>query len=238
MNKYIAFIVPLIILLLNSIIINASSNNSKDKCTPDLKISCSHKCCKKKLSFLQECWENYKKYSEIISNHLKNENNKNQISQDHNMDSMEHSESMPMSFQFSTHTIILFKSWETLSDGSYFISLIICFIFGLISVILKVLRLYIERSLPKTNDTNVFTSEVLFKNNTIRMVLSFVIYSWDYLLMLIVMTFNVGLFFSVIFGLSFGFFLFGSHFITSKKCATTDLDIHKQFYGDPACCGC
>ncbi|CRG94585.1 DEAD/DEAH box helicase, putative [Plasmodium gallinaceum] len=236
MNKYLASVL-FIILILNSIDINAGSTNSKNNCTPDFTISCSHKCCKKKLAFIQECWDNYKKYSEIINEHKRNENNII-YSLEENMDLMGKGESMPMSFQFSTHTIILFKSWETLSKGSYYISLVVCFFFGLISVMLKVFRLNIERSLPKTKDRNVFKSETLFKNNTIRMILAFIIYSWDYLLMLIVMTFNVGLFFSVIFGLAFGFFLFGSHFVTSKKCATTDLDIHKQFYGDPACCGC
>ncbi|SPJ12765.1 copper transporter [Plasmodium sp. DRC-Itaito] len=227
-----------IILILKLFIILADKSDNST-CKPSVKISCAHNCCKSKLSFMYNCWKHYDKYSNIIKDNLeKEEDTIVQLQDNDNIDIVEHAETMPMSFQLTTHTIILFNKWETKSALSYYISLVLCFFFGIISVGLKVVRLNVEHSLPKTEDTNIFKSLVLFKNNSYRMLLSFVIYSWDYLLMLIVMTFNVGLFVAVVLGLSFGFFIFGNKFVSSKKCSSDDLDVHKEFSADPACCGC
>ncbi|KAI4836882.1 copper transporter [Plasmodium brasilianum] len=245
MHKYIWKIL-FIFFVINSLYIRAekdddNKNKGDDPCLHNIAMCSNKKLSKNKLSFIYDIWKNYETYKDIITNHQNKEMNKTFQLQDEAEDIklMNHSLSMPMSFQFSTHTIILFKFWETLTATSYFVSLIICFIFGIISVILKVFRLNVERSLPKTTDTSVLKSKVLFKNNTIRMILSFIIYAWDYLLMLIVMTFNVGLFLSVVLGLSFGYFLFGNNFITcNNKTSASDMNVHKEFYGDPACCGC
>ncbi|CAG9474018.1 copper transporter, putative [Plasmodium vivax] len=224
---------------------------SKDhaECTPSLHVECAHNCCKKKLAFIYDCWDNFKSYKNIIEQHTKGQQENNfQLQGAGDEDSGEdggasttgHSMAMamPMSFQLSTHTIILFKFWETKTETSYYISLALCLLFGVLSVLLKLLRLHVEQALPQTKDTNVMNSGVLFKNNLTRSLLSFIIYSWDYLLMLIVMTFNVGLFFAVVVGLSIGFFLFGHKFVTCGKSSTDGLDVHKEFHGDPACCGC
>ncbi|KYN95984.1 copper transporter [Plasmodium gaboni] len=227
-----------IILILKLFIVLANKGDNST-CNPSVKISCAHNCCKNKLSFMYNCWKHYDKYSNIIKENLqKEEDTVVQLQDNDNIDIVEHAEAMPMSFQLTTHTIILFNKWETKTALSYYISLVLCFFFGIISVGLKVVRLNVEHSLPKTNDTNIFKSLVLLKNNSYRMLLSFVIYSWDYLLMLIVMTFNVGLFVAVVLGLSFGFLIFGNKFVSSKKCSSDDLDVHKDFTADPACCGC
>ncbi|EUD69535.1 hypothetical protein C922_00398 [Plasmodium inui San Antonio 1] len=225
--------------------------NSRDnaECTPSLHVKCAHNCCKKKLAFIYDCWDNFKLYRNIIQQHMKGQQENNfQLhgaahengGDDGGGSITGHSMAMPMpmTFQLSTHTIILFKFWETKTETSYYISLAICLLFGVFSVLLKLLRLHAEQALPQTKDTNVMTSVILFKNNLARSVLSFIIYSWDYLLMLIVMTFNVGLFVAVVAGLSIGFFLFGHKFVTCGKSSTDGLDVHKEFHGDPACCGC
>ncbi|PHJ22168.1 ctr copper transporter family protein [Cystoisospora suis] len=184
---------------------------------------------------------------------------------------------MPMYFQNTYHTIILFKGFETLTSWQYALSILLCIFLGMFSVVLKVLRLRREfyfsssfaqgektstkhqasslssdeslgaragnevppkaslegfdrRSLQtnfppgeekKKNKTMMMRWFVCFKGgfmcmrgfplkqNFCRMIEAFILYGYDYLLMLIVMTFNVGLFFAVTGGLALGFFFFG-----------------------------
>ncbi|CAA9989760.1 copper transporter, putative [Plasmodium knowlesi strain H] len=231
--------------------ISKDDRNSKNngECTPSLHVECAHNCSKKKLAFIYDCWDNFKLYRNIIEQYMRGQGENNFQLQGTGDENSDHDGAgsinghnmampMPMSFQLSTHTIILFKFWETKTEASYYISLVICLLFGVLSVLLKVVRLQVEQTLPKTKDTNIMRSGILFKNNLTRSALSFIIYSWDYLLMLIVMTFNVGLFVAVVVGLSIGFFLFGHKFVTCGSNSTDGLDVHKEFHGDPACCGC
>lgn len=197
-------------------------------------------CCIQRLEFAKKCWKFYKPLKSVFEKYMDELSETGELKQLESIGNAEQNnqESMPMSFQYSTHTIVLFEFWETNNATKYYLTLVVCFFFGIISVILKILRLHIEASLKKTTKSNIFTSRELLKNNTIRMIVSFFIYSWDYLLMLIVMTFNVGLFISVSLGLAMGFFLFGNQFVKSKKCGKNKLEVHTQFNADPACCGC
>ena len=70
--------------------------------------------------------------------------------------------------------------------------------------------------------------------NVLRSGVCTVIYAYDYLLMLVVMTFNAYLFFAVCLGLGFGVFCVG-HRLQTKA---TDGKVHvEEFKTDPACCG-
>ncbi|EAA15673.1 surface protein-related [Plasmodium yoelii yoelii] len=208
----------------------SDKQSGDDECKPILDLNHIGSKGKNKIPFIYKCCINHDIYESIINEHFSEENQSNTTGGPEKLNMMMGNLSMPMSFQNTTHTIILFKFWETTTVPFYFLSLILCFIFGILSVVFKVLRLYIEMVLPTTNNMNIFTSAILFKNNTIRMILSFIIYSWDYLLMLIVMTFNVGLFFAVILGLSFGYFLMGGKFVTCTNTSHSSIN-HIIFLG-------
>ncbi|CBZ52725.1 putative ctr copper transporter domain-containing protein [Neospora caninum Liverpool] len=170
---------------------------------------------------------------------------------------------MPMSFQNSFHTVILFHSWETLERWQYVLSILACVVLGMISVVLKVIRLRIEYCLAKRdraaaekaksgerdgggvgNEPASLSASVFSRRrggfpvvqNAWRMVEAFIIYGYDYLLMLIVMTYNVGLFFAVTLGLALGFFFFG-HRLRIPEGAGGKNDLEEDYRGDPCCCG-
>ncbi|VWU49613.1 copper transporter [Hepatocystis sp. ex Piliocolobus tephrosceles] len=191
-----------------------------------------------KFLFLYKACEQYEIYQAIINTYYDPKKGINDYGpcQD-NCNNKHLNHSMAMTFQNSTHAVILFDFWETLNTKSYVVSLLICFIFGIISILLKVLRYYVEKALPIPSKTNIFTSKTLLTNNTIRLILAFIVYSFDYLIMLIVMTFNVGLFFAIVLGLSVGCFFFGNKFTNCNKNLNEDLSVNRGFYCDPACCG-
>ncbi|KEP66137.1 UNVERIFIED_CONTAM: Ctr copper transporter family protein [Hammondia hammondi] len=169
---------------------------------------------------------------------------------------------MPMSFQNSLHTVILFHSWETLERWQYVLSLLTCVVLGMLSVVLKVLRLRLEFFLAKRDraaeaaqriekekakegqgSAASLSSAVVgrlygnfpLKQNAWRTVEAFVIYGYDYLLMLIVMTYNVGLFFAVTGGLALGFFCFGH--LLRIQADKEENSLEEDYRGDPCCCG-
>ncbi|OEH75245.1 ctr copper transporter domain-containing protein [Cyclospora cayetanensis] len=127
---------------------------------------------------------------------------------------------MPMSFQASTHTVILFKSWETTEAVYFWLSCILWFFLGSGSVALKLLRLRIDHwsagataaTVSAAKEQQQSTWRVATAPYTIRLLktgLCTLVYAYDYLLMLVVMTFNVYLFFAVCLGLGFGVFCLG-----------------------------
>ncbi|EPT29663.1 Ctr copper transporter family protein [Toxoplasma gondii ME49] len=169
---------------------------------------------------------------------------------------------MPMSFQNSLHTVILFHSWETLERWQYVLSLLTCVVLGMLSVVLKVLRLRLEFFLAKRDRAAEDAQRVEklkekegqssaaspssaiverlcgnfpLKQNSWRMLEAFVIYGYDYLLMLIVMTYNVGLFFAVTGGLALGFFCFGH--LLRIQAEKEENSLEEDYRGDPCCCG-
>ncbi|SBS89009.1 copper transporter [Plasmodium malariae] len=183
MHKYIWKIL-FIFFVINSLYIRAekdddNKNKGDDPCLHNIAMCSNKKLSKNKLSFIYDIWKNYETYKDIITNHQNKEMNKTFQLQDEAEDIklMNHSLSMPMSFQFSTHTIILFKFWETLT---------------------------------------VECGKIVAENNRYKCFKK-----------------------QIVLGLSFGYFLFGNNFITcNNKTSASDMNVHKEFYGDPACCGC
>lgn len=133
---------------------------------------------------------------------------------------------MRMYFHFGLKDYILFKNWVPTSTGYYFGSWIAIFAMSLFYDVIKFVRLKLERKWAEnssymkinTNDHNKLdeSSEVHENRNSFkiqveipRAFLQAIEMTWGYFLMLIAMTYNVGLFGAVIAGTFVGSLLFG-----------------------------
>eukprot|EP01068_Selenidium_serpulae_P001970 Selendium_serpulae@DN2074_c0_g1_i2.p1 len=113
--------------------------------------------------------------------------------------SMDHD--MSMYFTATTEVIVLFKGWATQNTWQYVLTCFACFAMGMLAVEAKTQRIGVEKKLvDKTHPSPYFWHHIA--NNSIRGAMAFCVYTIDYLLMLIIMTFNVGIFFSVIAGVA------------------------------------
>lgn len=106
--------------------------------------------------------------------------------------------SMQMYFKASDSVVVLFKGWETTSLGEYFATLIFIFLFSLAHEYMTTYR--INYTLKK-DDAHY--------GSLISSLLYLLSVTFSYLIMLMVMTFNVGIFFTVLLGLATGFYFFG-----------------------------
>lgn len=133
---------------------------------------------------------------------------------------------MQMYFHTGFEEYILFKHWIPRNTLQYTFSWIAVFVSGVITIFLKASRqraheVFLKEQyrplIPKLDrtssiDLNVrhfLPSKKQLGQNTVRMAFSLLILTMEYALMLVAMTFNVGLFFAVVTGLSFGTLLFG-----------------------------
>ncbi|PFH38101.1 Ctr copper transporter family protein [Besnoitia besnoiti] len=119
---------------------------------------------------------------------------------------------LPMAFDVSNHALFLFEDWPTVTQGEFVLACIGTCVFGFVSIILKVIRRYVERDLVAKEDAG--KTKLLFGcfpvyANSVRFVVAFVSYTWDYMLMLLAMTFNVGIFLSMLLGFALGFLFLG-----------------------------
>ncbi|EPR63444.1 Ctr copper transporter family protein [Toxoplasma gondii TgCatPRC2] len=119
---------------------------------------------------------------------------------------------LPMAFEVSTRVIYLFEDWPTETTTQFAGACVATCILGFICVILKVVRRYVEKSLVSQENAGktklIFGSFPLY-SNSVRFLVAFVNYSWDYMLMLLSMTFNVGIFLSLLLGIALGFLFLG-----------------------------
>ncbi|KAL8426952.1 hypothetical protein Efla_004505 [Eimeria flavescens] len=142
---------------------------------------------------------------------------------------------LPMSFEASSRVLVLFNWWNATTSTQYAFSCLCCIAFGFISIAWKVLRhlsemrLMVEeaRSKPK-----LLLGSIPVYHNAIRGSIACLNYAWDYMLMLVAMTFNVGIIFSLMSGISLGFFAIG-HFLDYTPEVSSSCECSVEFS-----CGC
>ena len=121
---------------------------------------------------------------------------------------------LPMSFEATSEVMLLFSWWDARTIPQYAVCCLSCVVFGFISIALKVLRrvseVYLMQAEEKGGQTVILGSFPVF-HNAIRASVAFLNYSWDYMLMLVAMTFNVGIFVSMLCGIGLGFLTIGHY---------------------------
>lgn len=124
--------------------------------------------------------------------------------------------SMPMYFQLSYRTILWFKEWHTRSAGTYAAALIGLAIFGILHEALASFRVVYNRSKTSVGYTTLAASpepgaqrpSTDFTHKAVTSALYALNLASGYLLMLAVMTYNIGCFLAVVIGMGIGHFLF------------------------------
>lgn len=122
--------------------------------------------------------------------------------EDDTMMSMGHS--MQMTFVNSYQVELLFSGWKTSNAGTYGVACLMMIVCGVGAIYLKVLRLQLDRCMTTQRK---FAHPIV--DGLARGSAAFLSYSWDYLLMLCVMSYNIGICLSVVAGLSLGVGIFG-----------------------------
>lgn len=134
---------------------------------------------------------------------------------------------MQMTFHQSFESVILFESWRTSNWLDYSVSCLIIVLLGCFTMFVSSAnKRYIKEIRKRTMGQERLGSKTIFTN----VLITALQYLMHYLMMLIAMTFNWGLFFSVIIGLSIGYALFelGSEVKNDCTC-NKDIDF-------PSCC--
>ncbi|GFE54806.1 hypothetical protein BaOVIS_022100 [Babesia ovis] len=122
--------------------------------------------------------------------------------------------SMPMYFENTVNSVILFHFWRTATGMQYAISLIIIFILSLSTVFLKEFRNRINISmLDRSNTFNTYAKYLILY------ALAFVVTLMDFAMMLVVMTYNVGIILVVCSAYAFGYILTSHAFVQPEEVA-------------------
>ncbi|CAM0136460.1 unnamed protein product [Umbelopsis sp. WA50703] len=129
--------------------------------------------------------------------------------------------SMIMYFHRGIHEYILFKDWVPANDGEYAGAWFAIFFAAVFYQGLAVIRSNCEgywliNAQSNNGKFKLFGTEGYYSWKKVRVDFSRLIFTFvestiSYALMLVTMTFNVGLFFAVVTGLAVGSFLFGRH---------------------------
>ncbi|CAA9990392.1 copper transporter, putative [Plasmodium knowlesi strain H] len=117
---------------------------------------------------------------------------------------------MPMYFSNNINIKFLFDFLQVKDEYEFVLCNIVCILLGFLCVYVKVLK---KKAFMK--DSNALKtrmgmlSTLFFSRSAVYGWLSFLNYTIDFLLMLIVMTFNVFIFLSTIFGVACGYLFYG-----------------------------
>ncbi|EEA07858.1 uncharacterized protein CMU_029320 [Cryptosporidium muris RN66] len=106
----------------------------------------------------------------------------------------EESTMMHMTFYQNYNALILFDQWKTYNLATYLLSCLVIILIGFLAVYVSVVKEEIE-SRQRCLGKRIYI---------LRVFMAFISYFFHYILMLIAMTFNFGLFLSVLIGLSIG----------------------------------
>ncbi|KAK6587633.1 copper transporter [Cryptosporidium xiaoi] len=132
---------------------------------------------------------------------------------------------MQMVFHQSFESSILFDFWKTKNPFDYFVSCFIIILLGCFTMYLSSINKGYIREIKKD-----VRNKSKWKARLRSSFLSFFYYLLHYLLMLIAMTFNCGLFISVIVGLSLGYGIFEIGSIEKDTCVC---NTESEY---PSCC--
>ncbi|OII74697.1 uncharacterized protein cubi_00250 [Cryptosporidium ubiquitum] len=177
-------------------------------------------CCSSKNNVIRLIKDNHEMHGEIIQNPTKDD-----INQINNRSML--SIAMQMTFHQSFESVILFESWKTSNRFDYFISCLFIILMGCFTMFISSInKKYIKRIKKNRMEYEKLGVKVIFLN----VLITILYYSMHYLMMLIAMTFNWGLFFSVVLGLSIGYGIFELGSTTKNECSCNeDCDF-------PSCC--
>ncbi|GAW83003.1 copper transporter [Plasmodium gonderi] len=123
-------------------------------------------------------------------------------------------DALPMYFSNDINIKFLFDFFQVTNRYEFFLCNVICLLLGIISVYIKVLKkIYFKKCPNALEEQSIMVNNTFSHKNVKYGILSLFNYTIDFALMLIVMTFNVYIFLSVILGVSVGYFFYG-HLLT------------------------
>lgn len=125
---------------------------------------------------------------------------------------------MHMTFYWGTDATILFQSWKTTGPVSYVVALLLVALFGVLHEALTSFRVNYTVAVKTEEGVNDETALLIYglrgrRRSGLRLAVGSCLYAlnaaFSYVLMLIVMTFNLGLCLAVVAGHGIGYQLFG-----------------------------
>ncbi|CRH03924.1 copper transporter, putative [Plasmodium relictum] len=116
---------------------------------------------------------------------------------------------LPMYFSNNINIKFLFDYFQVKNIYQFVFCNILCILLGFISIYIKMTKKGFDKKNNIESGEKRHFLNIHINKNLIYGILSFLNYAIDYLLMLIVMTFNTYIFISIMIGLSSAYFLYG-----------------------------
>ncbi|KAI4835785.1 copper transporter [Plasmodium brasilianum] len=117
---------------------------------------------------------------------------------------------LPMYFSNDTNIIFLFDYFRIRCMYEFIFCNIMCFLLGFLSIYIKAVKRNTFKKYPNDLKENLlFVKNIPVDHRLTFGMISFINYAVDYLLMLLVMTFNLFIFLSTMVGIAVGYFFCG-----------------------------